>query len=55
MPSEEDITKYHSEQIKHIEQQIKELEHHIKDLDAFERKEMSKNLPREYKEKLQSK
>jgi hypothetical protein len=54
MPSQNDVMRYYQEKISHIESQIRELDRHVAELDAFEKREMSRNLPNEYKEKLHS-
>ena len=54
MASQNDIMRYYQEKISHIEDQIRELDRHVAELDAFEKREMSRNLPGEYKIKLHS-
>ena len=54
MASQNDIMRYYQEKIKHIEDQIRELDRHVAELDAFERRELSRNLPSEYKMNLHS-
>ena len=54
MASQNDIMRYYQEKISHIEGQIRELDRHVAELDAFERRELSRNLPNEYKMNLHS-
>ena len=54
MASQNDIMRYYQEKISHIEGQIRELDRHVAELDAFERRELSRNLPNEYKMSLHS-
>ena len=54
MASQNDIMRYYQEKIKHIEDQIRELDRHVAELDAFERRELSRNIPNEYKINLHS-
>ena len=54
MASQNDIMRYYQEKISHIEGQIRELDRHVAELDAFEKREMSRNLPNEYKMSLHS-
>ena len=54
MASQNDIMRYYQEKISHIEDQIRELDRHVAELDAFERRELSRNLPNEYKMNLHS-
>ena len=54
MASQNDIMRYYQEKISHIEDQIRELDRHVAELDAFERRELSRNLPYEYKINLHS-
>ena len=54
MADQNDVMRYCQEKIRHIEDQIKELDRHVAELDAFERRELSRNLPNEYKINLHS-
>ena len=54
MADQNDVMRYYQEKIKHIEDQIRELDRHVAELDAFERRELSRNLPSEYKMNLHS-
>ena len=54
MASQNDIMRYYQEKISHIEDQIRELDRHVAELDAFEKRELSRNLPNEYKMNLHS-
>ena len=54
MASQNDIMRYYQEKISHIEGQIRELDRHVAELDAFERRELSRNLPSEYKMNMHS-
>ena len=54
MADQNDVMRYYQEKIKHIEDQIRELDRHVAELDAFEKREMSRNLPNEYKINLHS-
>ena len=54
MASQNDIMRYYQEKISHIEGQIRELDRHVAELDAFEKRELSRNLPNEYKMNLHS-
>ena len=54
MANQNDVMRYYQEKIKHIEDQIRELDRHVAELDAFERRELSRNLPNEYKINLHS-
>ena len=54
MADQNDVMRYYQEKIKHIEDQIKELDRHVAELDAFEKRELSRNLPSEYKINLHS-
>ena len=54
MASQNDIMRYYQGKISHIEDQIRELDRHVAELDAFEKREMSRNLPNEYKINLHS-
>ena len=54
MPSQNDVMRYYQEKISHIESQIRELDRHVAELDAFEKREMSRNIPNEYKMNLHS-
>ena len=54
MPSQNDVMRYYQEKISHIESQIRELDRHVAELDAFEKRELSRNLPNEYKMNLHS-
>ena len=54
MASQNDIMRYYQEKISHIEGQIRELDRHVAELDAFERRELSRNLPSEDKMNLHS-
>ena len=54
MADQNDIMRYYQEKIKHIEDQIRELDRHVAELDAFEKRELSRNLPNEYKMNLHS-
>ena len=54
MANQNDVMRYYQEKIKHIEDQIRELDRHVAELDAFEKRELSRNLPNEYKINLHS-
>ena len=54
MANQNDVMRYYQEKIKHIEDQIRELDRHVAELDAFEKRELSRNLPNEYKMNLHS-
>ena len=54
MADQNDVMRYYQEKIKHIEDQIRELDRHVAELDAFEKRELSRNLPNEYKMSLHS-
>ena len=54
MASQNDIMRYYQGKISHIEDQIRELDRHVAELDAFEKRELSRNLPNEYKINLHS-
>lgn len=54
MADQNDVMRYYQEKIKHIEDQIRELDRHVAELDAFEKRELSRNLPNEYKMNLHS-
>ena len=52
MVSQNDLIRLYNEKIKHIEDQIRNLDEHVRKLDAFERMELSRNMPDEYKQSL---
>ena len=54
MASQNDIMRYYQGKIRHIEDQIRELDRHVGELDAFEKRELSRNIPYEYKMNLHS-